>query len=70
MKTAEDYAKMIESATRLVNVNDINRRTIKEGLESYAKQHAKDFALYLGSIETIVYTDEAAEEDYNDWINQ
>ena len=42
MSKAEDYAKIIESAIRFTNVKEIRIRTIKEGLESYAEQVAKE----------------------------
>jgi len=42
MKTKKDYAKMIDSAIKLVNVKETRIRAIEKGLESYAKQHAID----------------------------
>lgn len=39
-------------------------------LNELLKEHATDFAVYLGGIETIVYTKEAAIEEHNIFKNQ
>ena len=61
MKT--EIAKMIESGTRLVNVREINIRTIEEGLERYAKE----FAAFVMQPYT---TDDLKPEDFEDRIDQ
>jgi len=62
MKTKKDYAKMIDSAIKLVNVKEIRIRTIEKGLEAYARNHTIDFVTDLGLDKTV------AEIKYAKWI--
>ena len=69
MKPVEAYAKMIDSAIRLVNVKEIRIRTIEDGLKSYAKVHAIEFMDWFTEPGRLKgkYT---LEEVYTKWIKE
>ena len=68
MKNAEDYAKMIYSEIKLVNVKEIIIRTIKEGLESHAKEHAIKFAKHFHNTTHFIVDERTFNREYTEWI--